>query len=80
MGTPRSLEYVYFDNFAEEGFSTFRPLVTVTTARGVVYLNAKAEAFTDEGSPLGEEFHAEQGTWAVGDRAGMRHLRPLGQW
>ena len=80
VGTPRSVEYVYFDNFAEGGFSRFRPLVAVTTERGVVYLNAKAEAFTEEGSPLIEEFHKDQGTWALGDRPGLRHLRPLGPW
>ena len=47
--------------------------------RGVIYLNSRAQSFVEEGSPLAEEYGAEQGTWARAS-SGWRQLRPLGQW
>jgi hypothetical protein len=77
---PLAAEYVYFDNVAERGVSETRPLVAVTTERGVIYLNSKGEAFAEERSPLVDESGGQQGTRALPAAPGVLPLRMLGQW
>ena len=77
---PLAAEYVYFDNVAERGLSETRPLVAVTTERGVIYLNSKGEAFAEEGSPLIDESRGQPGPAAPSVPSGVLPLCMLGQW
>jgi hypothetical protein len=75
---PISAEYVYFHNVAERGISICRPLVAVTTERGVLYFNSKGEAFAEDGSLLITELGARSPVLAPS--AAIKHLRLIGQW
>jgi hypothetical protein len=61
------------------GARTMIAVLALSAERGVIYLNSRAQSFVEEGSPLAEEYGAEQGTWARAS-SGWRQLRPLGQW
>jgi hypothetical protein len=73
-------EYVYFNNIAERGLSYTRPLVAVTTERGPIYLNSKAEAFAEEGSGPIAEAGGPQRTRELPVTRGTIRLRSLGVW
>lgn len=75
---PLAAEYVYFNNVAERGISYTRPLAAVTTERGTIYLNSKAEAFAEEGSPHIQEFAAR--ARLLQGSPGLVRLYSLGQW
>jgi hypothetical protein len=77
---PLTVEYQYFHNVIEPGYSLFRPIVVVTTERGELFFNSQGQVFAEEGSPYLTQFGVRAGRDVAHLPPRMKRLHQLDRW